>query len=119
MNTIPAREALGRLIWDTSRRDEGTISATGANVVADAILSAGWINPDRNLINRGRAWLNGFTAQRARQVRLDEQIRELEGQVIELEETISEVRDILTDTRRNTDNACLNASALLARKGKR
>lgn len=33
------REALAEIIWDTSRADEGTISATGANIIADAILS--------------------------------------------------------------------------------
>lgn len=37
-----AREALGQIIWDTSRAGESTISATGANIVADAILAAGY-----------------------------------------------------------------------------
>lgn len=32
-------DALARVIWETSRRDEGTISATGANIVARAILN--------------------------------------------------------------------------------
>lgn len=36
------RHELARVIWETSRGDEGTISATGANIVADAILAAGW-----------------------------------------------------------------------------
>jgi hypothetical protein len=35
-----AREALAEVIWSASRADEGTISATGANVVADAILTS-------------------------------------------------------------------------------
>ncbi|HUX72122.1 MAG TPA: hypothetical protein VMV41_16520 [Cellulomonadaceae bacterium] len=33
------RKALARVIWNTSRADEGTISATGANHVADAVLA--------------------------------------------------------------------------------
>lgn len=41
------RDALAELIWTTSRNDEGTISATGANIVADAILAAGWTPPPR------------------------------------------------------------------------
>ncbi|AYN57468.1 hypothetical protein HOU47_gp62 [Arthrobacter phage Constance] len=39
------REELGRIIWTTSHRDEGTISATGANILADAILAAGYRKP--------------------------------------------------------------------------
>lgn len=34
---------LGALIWETSRADEGTISATGASIVAKAILSSDWL----------------------------------------------------------------------------
>lgn len=33
---------LGRVIWEASRADEGTISATGAVVVAKAVEAAGW-----------------------------------------------------------------------------
>jgi hypothetical protein len=36
---------LGRLIWTTSRADEGTISITGADIIADAIIAAGWTPP--------------------------------------------------------------------------
>jgi hypothetical protein len=39
------RNELGRIIWETSQRDEATISATGANIVADAILAAGYRKP--------------------------------------------------------------------------
>lgn len=39
------REALGKIIWETSRADEASISATGANIVADAILASGWSRP--------------------------------------------------------------------------
>jgi hypothetical protein len=39
------RSDLGRLIWETSQRDEGTISVTGANIVAGAILAAGYRKP--------------------------------------------------------------------------
>lgn len=38
ITATPTREQLGKVIWDTSRADEGTISATGANIIADAIL---------------------------------------------------------------------------------
>lgn len=34
------RGRLAAIIWEASRADEGTISATGANIVADAILAA-------------------------------------------------------------------------------
>jgi len=34
---------LGSLIWETSIEDEGTISATGANIVAQAILGSDWL----------------------------------------------------------------------------
>lgn len=36
-------EALGRIIWDTSRADESTISFAGANIVARAILTSDWL----------------------------------------------------------------------------
>ena len=35
-------EALGEVIWTTSRADESTISATGANIVARAVLASDW-----------------------------------------------------------------------------
>ena len=35
---MPSREALGSVIWHTSR-DHGSISATGVNSIADAILA--------------------------------------------------------------------------------
>lgn len=34
----PDRDRLASVVWEASRADEGTISATGANVVADAII---------------------------------------------------------------------------------
>jgi hypothetical protein len=39
------RSDLGGLIWETSQRDEGTISVTGADIIADAILAEGWMKP--------------------------------------------------------------------------
>lgn len=36
-----SRTDLARAIWEASRADEGTISATGANIVADALLASG------------------------------------------------------------------------------
>lgn len=32
------RAKIAETIWNTSRADEGTISATGANIIADALL---------------------------------------------------------------------------------
>jgi hypothetical protein len=34
----PTHDELAEVIWEASRRDEGTISATGANIVADRVL---------------------------------------------------------------------------------
>jgi hypothetical protein len=42
---MSARHDLGRLIWETSSNDEQSISATGANIVAAAILAAGYRKP--------------------------------------------------------------------------
>ena len=42
VKAVTQESELGRLIWETSQRDEGSISATGANIVADAILAAGY-----------------------------------------------------------------------------
>jgi hypothetical protein len=39
------RSELGRIIWETSQSDEATISATGANIVAEWILAAGYRKP--------------------------------------------------------------------------
>ena len=41
-------------------------------------------------------------------------VDDLRDKIAQLEAVITEARSILTDVRRNTDNACLNASALLA-----
>ena len=38
----PEKDALAELIWNTSRADEGTISATGANIIARALRGAGY-----------------------------------------------------------------------------
>ena len=40
-------DTLAEIIWNASRADEGTISATGANVVARAVLSSDWRVKDR------------------------------------------------------------------------
>lgn len=37
---VPTEETLGKIIWETSRADEGTISVTGANIVARALLAS-------------------------------------------------------------------------------
>lgn len=34
---------LGRVVWEASRQDEGTISALGADVVAKAVLGSDWL----------------------------------------------------------------------------
>ncbi|MDQ7877334.1 hypothetical protein Q9R08_05020 [Microbacterium sp. QXD-8] len=36
------RDSMARIIWETSRADEGTISATGANIVARALAATGF-----------------------------------------------------------------------------
>jgi hypothetical protein len=36
------QDSLARVIWESSRDDEGTISATGANIVARAVIAAGF-----------------------------------------------------------------------------
>jgi hypothetical protein len=41
----PSRDALAKVIWEASRADEGTISATGANIVADALIASGAVVP--------------------------------------------------------------------------
>lgn len=38
-------DKLAKIIWTTSRQYEGSISATGANIIAAAILSAGYAPP--------------------------------------------------------------------------
>lgn len=35
---------LAELLWETSRNDEGSISATGANHIAKALLDAGYVH---------------------------------------------------------------------------
>lgn len=32
------KSEIAKLIWETSRADEGTISATGADIIADALM---------------------------------------------------------------------------------
>jgi hypothetical protein len=46
-DSSPYGSELGRLIWETSRADEGTISFAGANIIADAIRAAGYFSPDQ------------------------------------------------------------------------
>lgn len=47
------RNELAKIIWETSRADESTISAMGANIVADAILASGFL---------AKAWEEGRCA---------------------------------------------------------
>lgn len=47
--------SLGRIIWETSRADEATISATGANIVARAILASDWLDAVRRKAGGERA----------------------------------------------------------------
>lgn len=49
---------LAELIWSASRADEGTISATGADVVAGAIAGSGWL---RSLL--AEAWVEGWDSR--------------------------------------------------------
>ena len=59
-------EALGSLIWHTSRDDESTISATGATIIAKAILAKFNVTePDASitdLIAEAGRWPNGVDA---------------------------------------------------------
>lgn len=41
--TTPDDHGLGKLIWETSRADEGTISVAGANIIAQAILASDFV----------------------------------------------------------------------------
>ena len=52
-NPEATREQVGRVVWETSRVDEGTISATGANIVADAILAAFHVTPKTTTNHEG------------------------------------------------------------------
>lgn len=54
--------ALARLIWETSRADESTISALGADIVAGAILRSRWL-AERDARIRAKAWDEGFIAR--------------------------------------------------------
>lgn len=38
------REEIARIIWETSRADEGTVSALGANIIADALIERFRVN---------------------------------------------------------------------------
>lgn len=46
--------ALAELIWRTSRDDEGTISATGADHLAQTIIAAGWTMTGADEVERLR-----------------------------------------------------------------
>ena len=52
---LSTRNALAKVIWEASRADEGTISATGANTVADAILASGVVTDVSTLTDELRA----------------------------------------------------------------
>lgn len=43
---VEARD-LGKIIWETSRADEGSISATGADIIASALLASNLIGSAR------------------------------------------------------------------------
>ena len=48
-------EQLAEVIWAASRADEGTISATGANIVARAVLGSEWLaERDARLVRSDR-----------------------------------------------------------------
>jgi len=72
MNKIEERNALAGRIWDASRADEGTISATGANIVADALVTAGYTKP-RTVTSVAELW----------KLQIGTVIRERHGQILE------------------------------------
>lgn len=53
----PHLRYLANIIWTTSREDEGTISATGAQHIARAILNSDWVRYELK-----EAWYWGYTA---------------------------------------------------------
>lgn len=58
------RNALGKVIWETSHADEQTISVTGANIVADAVNASDWLRAhDAEVIEKAAAVLDGVAAQ--------------------------------------------------------
>ena len=57
--------ALAKVIWHASRADESTISATGANHVADAVIASDWLaEVEQRAYLAGKA--NGERAARER-----------------------------------------------------
>jgi len=42
MTTTDLEQGIAKLIWEASRVDEGSISATGANIIASALVAHGY-----------------------------------------------------------------------------
>lgn len=96
--TTPNDHGLGKLIWETSRADEGTISVTGANIVAQAILASDTVVDDDVPTNAER--LTPFIAAVIREAALgaehsegaDYWAKRLDLAGVRAPETVSEIR---------------------------
>ena len=63
----PAREArYAKAIWEASRADEGTISATGANIVARAVMAVA--DDEQAVLRRGARTLGEIIDKQCRMV---------------------------------------------------
>lgn len=102
-------EEAAKVIWETSRRDEGTISATGAKAVARALAVEGLLNDPRThrsmteqLVEAGhkiydlKEEVDDLREQVGREIRTRD---EWEANAEEAEETLQRVREAL-------DRAC-------------
>lgn len=65
MTTNDDVEALACVIWEASRADEGTISATGARHVAEAILASDWAQQQER-VRRGAKTLGKIIEDQCR-----------------------------------------------------
>ena len=71
--------ALAEVIWNTSRNDEGTISTTGANHVAAAVLSSGFVAPiGEKERKRVGIWVDQVIELRSEVERLKSELNERE-----------------------------------------
>ena len=102
------RTEIARTIWDTSRNDEGTISATGANIIADALLAgplAGLVAEVERLRDRLRAEHN-LTTDALAQV----------AAVAELQADRDRLREALDWWKREWENKKLGLEKALAER---
>lgn len=97
------KESLAEVIWETSRADEGTISATGANIVADAVLA---------VVQRE---VEGLRAELAERLDAETHQRML-GELADLRRELAALRAAAHDERMD-DNLAEHTAALRAAGG--